>query len=116
MEVLPSRSPEVAYDPRAYPPEIVSTNAPETLHNPKDFPPEALGGQYPNDKDKTLEPDSASFQNLVLEEKVPKRQSFFKRHWKLITVLVILIIAGAVGGGIGGRLASKNSNSKSKSE
>lgn len=108
MEVLPSRSPEVAYDPRAYPPEIVSTNAPETLHNPQDFPPEAVPGQYPNDKDKTWEPDSASFQNLV-EEKAPERPSFLKRHWILITIFVILIIGGAIGGGVGGWLASKKS-------
>ena len=113
MEVLPSRSPEVAHDPRAYPPEIVSTNAPETVHGPQDFPPEAVPGQFPNDKDKTWEPDSASFQNLV-EEKAPKRQSFFKRHWKLITIIIILLIGGAVGGGVAGALASKKSKPKSE--
>ena len=113
MEVLPSRSPEVAHDPRAYPPEIVSTNAPETVHGPLDFTPEAVPGQFPNDKDKTWEPDSASFQNLV-EEKAPKRQSFFKRHWKLITIIIILLIGGAVGGGVAGALASKKSKPKSE--
>lgn len=111
MEVLPSRSPEVAYDPRAYPPEVASTNAPETVHGPQDFPPEAVPNQFPDDKDKGWEPDSASFQNLVVE-KEPKRQGFLKRHWKLIIIFVVLVIAGAVGGGVGGVLASK---SKSKS-
>lgn len=108
MEALHPRSPEVAYDPRAYPPEIAPTNAPETLHNPQDFPPEAVHVQYHDDKEnKTWEPDSASFQNLVVE-KTPKRQSCFKRHWKLITIFAVLLIGGGVGGGVGGVLASKS--------
>lgn len=111
MEVLPSRSPEVAYDPRAYPPEIASTNAPEPVYRPQDFPPEPVPGQFPEDKDRTWEIDGASSQNLVVE-KAPKKPSFLKRYWILLTICLLLIIGGGVGGGVGGVLASKKSKSE----
>ncbi len=95
------------YDPRAYPPEVASTNAPETAHDPHGFPPEVVPNQYLDYRDKVLEPDSASFQNLVAE-KESRRQSFFKRRWKLLVIVAVVVIAGAVGGGLGGVLALRS--------